>query len=559
MGKINSEIREIAYGIVEMLGTVEEAAEYLSEKETLEQSEFIRMYADMQEGITMIKKLYGQVFSQNPEIRLGDACDCILYSMEGILQLAAESMGQAQEKIAYELIPMLDVACIQFFYYAIAKGEESKKQEFRQLLKQKTMNRFIDKAVKTGEYKYDLSILVQAYNHLDYTRSCVESVLSNLPPNINYEIILANHGSTDGTKEYFESIPNTKKVHVLINGALPAIFGRVHEGRYFLFVSNDVVMTPGAIHNLYRCMDEHTDYGWVVPTTPHVSNLQTIPAHYANFEELVEFARQNNVYDERRHEQRVRLCNPVAIINSEIALKMDEEMYGAVACGNYCYFPDDKFSMWFRRNGYRQILAKDAYCHHFGSVTIGEEAEQEQAENYLKGRQEMKREFGIDPWGTGFCYDWSLVEMLEYPENLSYATIMGINCGLGSNPLKIKEVLRCDKDSNAVVYNFEQDTNVIPDLKGVSDEVYLYKNISEIGRIVARQHFSYIVVEQVRNEKAVYDYLKEFENANISFDFMYLKTAEPELRLHLTDTRYRIKYKKEWICITVGDTKRKMS
>lgn len=556
MGRADSDTQQIAYDIVEMLGIIEEAAEYLSDKTELGQAEFIQMYADMQESIAMIKKLAGQWFSQNPEIQLEIQCDGMLFSMEGIIQLAAVSMGQAQEKLAYELIPMLDTACIQFFYYAITEEDESKKPEFRQLLKQKTMNRFIDKAVKTGVYQFDLSIFIQAYNHLDYTRRCVESVLENLPEDIRVELVLFNHGSTDETQEYFESIPNAKVVHVSVNGTFPGIVARVCRGRYCLFVSNDIIITPGAIHNLYHCIDEHADVGWVVPSTPNVSNLQTIPAHYNNTGELIEFAAKNNVYDKRHHEQRVRLCNPVTMLKAETEAKMGEEMYEALNCGQIFSFPDDKSSMWFRRNGYKLILAKDAYCHHFGSVTLGEEAAQEQTKNYTLGRIEMKRKFGIDPWGPGFCYDPVLVEILQFPEDLSDASIMGINCGLGSDPLKIKETLRCEKECHAVLYNFEQDENVIQDLKGVSDEVYLYQNVSEIGKTAGGRHFSYIVMEQMRDEKVIHEYLKEFEKSNISFDFLYLKTEKPDDRLHLADARYRIKYQKEWVCITADQTKR---
>ena len=553
MGRLDADTEKIAYDIVELLGTVEEAAEYLSEKETLEQIEFISMYADMQGSINTIRKLAEQFFSQDPKIRLEVQCDGILCSMDGILQLAAKSMELAQEKMGYELIPMLDTACIDFFYFAIAKYEESKKQEFYQLLKHKTMNRFVDRAVKTGEYKYDLSIFIQGYNHLDYTKQCVESVLTNLPQGISYELILFNHGSTDGTQEYFESIPNAKVIRVPINGTFPGLGGRVSRGRNLLVVSNDVIMTPRSIQNLYQCINEHPDYGWVVPTTPNISNLQTIPASYANYGELMGFAVQNNIYDERKHEQRVRLCNPVTMCRNEIQLKMCEELYITRLFADMPFFPDDKSSLWFRRNGYKLILAKDVFCHHFGSVTLGAAASEERAKNLFLGRQEMKKEFGIDPWGTGFCYDPGLVEILQYPEDLSNIAILGINCGLGSNPLKIKEMLRCGKGSNTVVCNFEKNENVIPDLKAVSDEVYLYKNISEIGKYVKGRHFSYIVMEQIKDGKTIEVYLKEFKKSNISFEYMYVKIDETQMILQFEDMMYQTEYKKEWICITTDE------
>ena len=50
---------------------------------------------------------------------------------------------------------------------------------------------------------------------------CVASVLNNLPKNIKTEIILLNHGSQDGTKEYFEKMKEVKVINVAVNGAAP--------------------------------------------------------------------------------------------------------------------------------------------------------------------------------------------------------------------------------------------------------------------------------------------------------------------------------------------------
>ena len=44
------------------------------------------------------------------------------------------------------------------------------------------------------------SIIIPCFNALEYTKQCIESVL--LQTNINYELILINNGSEDGTKEY---------------------------------------------------------------------------------------------------------------------------------------------------------------------------------------------------------------------------------------------------------------------------------------------------------------------------------------------------------------------
>ena len=125
---------------------------------------------------------------------------------------------------------------------------------------------------------------------MDYTVQCVNSILENCPQNITTEIIVFNHGSSDETKKFFESMSELKVINVAVNGVMPCVtFKAQSRGRYVLFVSNDVIIGKNAIGNLYRSAKEHRNYGYVVPTTPAVSNLQTISASYSTKEEFNAF------------------------------------------------------------------------------------------------------------------------------------------------------------------------------------------------------------------------------------------------------------------------------
>jgi GT2 family glycosyltransferase len=128
-------------------------------------------------------------------------------------------------------------------------------------------NQYINNAVLTGEYRYDLSIAVIAFNKLEYTKQCVESILKYVPKDLHYELILINHGSTDGTKEYFESISPTKQLDIFINGGGLAAYTYICEGKYFMLVSNDVIVTENAIANMIKCMESDEKIAWVVPAT----------------------------------------------------------------------------------------------------------------------------------------------------------------------------------------------------------------------------------------------------------------------------------------------------
>ena len=69
----------------------------------------------------------------------------------------------------------------------------------------------------------EVSIIIQAYNRLDKTKRCVESVLA-YTAGVDYELILLDNGSKDATLEYFPSISHEKKTVVNITKNLGAAY-----------------------------------------------------------------------------------------------------------------------------------------------------------------------------------------------------------------------------------------------------------------------------------------------------------------------------------------------
>ena len=95
------------------------------------------------------------------------------------------------------------------------------------------------------------------------------------------------------------------------------------------------------------------------------------------------------------------------------------------------------------------MLAKDAYCYHFGGVTRKDEIKNHKDKNgnvgaeafYKEAREDFIDIFGIDPLSIGVEYDPILFEHLECNDS-KHVDILGINCGIGSTPLKIKESIK---------------------------------------------------------------------------------------------------------------------
>ena len=548
--------QEFEYEILDMLKTIQEAAYYLQEcRDNGNVEEFEAIKKDLYAGLITVKQICEQCVLQGSPIRLGDACACAVESLKNIDYLLMQNNKKADQKISFELVPIIETMLLQFYYWGIVFTNPEKEAEFKDYLNQVGINRRIEQAEKSGEYKYDLSILVTAYNKLDYTKKCVQSVLKEMPKNVRCELILFNHGSSDGTKEFFDSIPEAKTIDVAVNFAVPGVVYKAVEGKYLLSVSNDIVIGNGAIVNLYRCIAEHEDYGWVVPTTPNVSNLQTISLeyNYSNEEEFASLMKKNNVYNERRHEERVRLCNPVDIMKTVDFVKLIKDMYIEIfGCKDTLSFPDDKMSLWTRRNGLKLILAKDAYCHHFGSITIGksEAGDKERAKFYLEGRLAFFRSFGVDPWGPGFCYDIKLMNGLDYTV-AGQINILGINCGLGSNPLKIKEIYReiGRRREDIYICNLIQEERFLQDISAVSDDVFLFQGMNDISKVVGDKHYDYVVIE---DQMKGYEYKEAFVAESLEIlncTTLCYKSPEKEPVPIVMDDAFEVHTAGNWVII----------
>lgn len=485
--------QEMAEQILDMMDTALEASSAASAFIADGKLENARLLLkDMYQLLQTINRISQNLKVEEPHMNLPEASSSCAASLQRIFEYTSALPNQALKKIEFELDPLIiDMRCSFYFWAIIYPHEERMQNYFKNEIPTLYRNKYIEASEKSGFYKYDLSISVRAFNHLEYTKSCVESLIRNLPRDLKYELILINHGSSDGTKEYFESIKPDKQFDIEVNGGGFGATYRIVEGKYYIQISNDIIITKNAIENMYHCISSDTSIGWAVPATSNVSNLQSLPAKYKSKEEMELFAASNNIPDKSKWEQRVRLVNPVDIFN----------MKGFFDTGFYGYnydtsnlFPDDRLSLLFRRRGKKFVLVKDAYCHHYGSVTH-KGTDSSMRETYQRGRVAFENIFGIDPWGKGFCYDSILFNgSINLIRGIGHKKILGINCGLGSNPLKIKTLFKeLLGNSDVFLHNITNEYNYLEDLKGVSDTSEMFEDFNSLTLPI--DYYDYIVVE----------------------------------------------------------------
>lgn len=361
----------------------------------------------------------------------------------------------------------------------------------------------------------EVSIYLFAYNQLEErTKICVESILRNTK-DVNYELILVNNGSTDGTLDYFNSINYKNKKVINITKNLGAIYGcqftKYASGRYIMYITNDIFVTENWLSNMLTCIKSDNRIGLVVPTSSNVSNWQqpSVKINYNNLIEMEEGAKNINKSNPHLWEERLRLVTIAALCRKECMDTMGFYDYGFLH--NYA---DDEVSFKFRRNGYKLILCRDVFVHHISS-NINDKF----IADINLGRGNFKEKFyGIDAWDDCNEYQFEYLDISDYHK--SNANILGVNVKAGTPLLTIKNKLRKIGIYDVKLSAFSGEAKYFIDLKTISDgEVKISDSKTAID-LFKDSKFDFIVFGEIFSENN-YDLLIDSCN-NILNDQGYI-------------------------------------
>lgn len=105
------------------------------------------------------------------------------------------------------------------------------------------------------------SIIVPAYNAELYIGKCLDSLLQQDLSHADYEIIVIDDGSTDGTRHILDDYAKKEScvnVYTVVNQGVSEArnYGvRLAKGRYFLFVDSDDTMAANMLQYAYEKME----------------------------------------------------------------------------------------------------------------------------------------------------------------------------------------------------------------------------------------------------------------------------------------------------------------
>ena len=105
----------------------------------------------------------------------------------------------------------------------------------------------------------DVSIVIVNYNTKELTTNCIKSIFEHTS-GCEFEIILVDNASQDGSKEIFESMPGIRYIYNDKNagfGTANNIGAKVAKGKYFFLLNSDTLLIENSIKILFDHMEQN--------------------------------------------------------------------------------------------------------------------------------------------------------------------------------------------------------------------------------------------------------------------------------------------------------------
>ncbi len=258
----------------------------------------------------------------------------------------------------------------------------------------------------------EISIIIPVHNQLRYTQLCLERIWQHT--RINYEVIIVDNDSRDATPAYIDQFPQVITIHNQENlGFAKAVNQglRIAQGNYLIVLNNDCLVSEGWEQRLLQ-VAQNKDIGIVGVMSNFVSSPQLLKLNINNLDELSCIAQEISEEYQNIIIPTIRVVGLCMLITRELIDKIGgfDPRFGLG------FFEDDDFCLRSALSGYKNVIAKDVFIYHFGSITF-------------KAKKKLKRILLRENW-LKFKDKWDLpVDMplgrKDYWESLDFDRFKG--------------------------------------------------------------------------------------------------------------------------------------
>lgn len=281
--------------------------------------------------------------------------------------------------------------------------------------------------------RHKTSIIILSYNTYTFTKNCIESIRKFTVAG-SYEIIVVDNASEDASVAWLKEQGDIKLICNIGNKGFPAGCNQgiamAGQGNDILLLNSDTIVTPNWLENLQTALYSAENIGAVSCVTNCCSNFQQIETKYGNHDEMLVFAEKFNHSNPSLWEERSRLVMFCYLVKNA-AYKSVGLLDERFSPGN---FEDDDYSFRLIFAGYKLVLCRDTFIHHYGSVSFFKLASPEERKMkhkmYVENIERNRKKF-IDKWQVSNEYGddgHSVVSDIAEPrETKSRILLVGCN------------------------------------------------------------------------------------------------------------------------------------
>ncbi|MEG1925738.1 MAG: glycosyltransferase [Ruthenibacterium sp.] len=244
-----------------------------------------------------------------------------------------------------------------------------------------------------------ISIVVLTYNSLEINKMCISSIL-NKTAYPNYQLIVVDNASTDGTVEYLKELDSKhiSNVKVVLNtenlgfAAGNNVGMRLVDEGYTVLLNNDVLVTRGWLTGMVKHMENDSKLGMCGPVTNSIGNEAKIDVNYFSAQEMLSFADKYTFNNNgKMWENPTVLALFCTMIRSEVVEVCGylDENYGVGM------FEDDDYAFAVKSAGYHLAIAEDSFVHHFEGISFKKMEDKHFLEVFNSNKKKFENKWNV--------------------------------------------------------------------------------------------------------------------------------------------------------------------
>lgn len=245
----------------------------------------------------------------------------------------------------------------------------------------------------------DVSVIIVNYNTRQMTSECIDSLFEKTF-GIDFEIILVDNGSTDGSKEYFEKDKKIKYIYSNENlgfGRANNLGFKYSSGKYIFLLNSDTLLINNAIKILKDFLETNSHASIV---GGQLYNIEYIPVHsYSMLFPSVKWEldiflngsittwllkKNQKTLKERGYMQVAYITGADMMIR-----RSDIDMFGFFNPQFFMYFEETELTMRFSKNGRYAYFYPEAKIIHLENASFKIKAAREKM--FFESREKLYR------------------------------------------------------------------------------------------------------------------------------------------------------------------------